>query len=188
MAGVSDASAATIEYRPNCREVHLCRAMRDCHDRLDHRAFVVRYEDRTLAILLAALDGVPTAQVVPRHERARELKSGEIGILRMAATPQVIEILLAPFLVGHRHRHSGVEVHLVEGGALDCTAVSNTARPISAFWRPAPRFRRLHCQARSRHQDLPRSQPRQRTTTTSSSRSDPSASKNEVRSNLCHRF
>jgi DNA-binding transcriptional LysR family regulator len=49
-------------------------------------------------------------------ERARELKSGEIGILRIAATPQVIENLLAPFLVGYRRRHPGVEVHLVEGG------------------------------------------------------------------------
>jgi DNA-binding transcriptional LysR family regulator len=49
-------------------------------------------------------------------ERARELKSGETGILRIAATPQVIENLLAPFLVDYRHRHPGVEVHLVEGG------------------------------------------------------------------------
>jgi DNA-binding transcriptional LysR family regulator len=49
-------------------------------------------------------------------ERARELKSGETGILRLAATPQVIENLLAPFLVHYRRRHSGVEVHLVEDG------------------------------------------------------------------------
>jgi LysR family cyn operon transcriptional activator len=49
-------------------------------------------------------------------ERARELKSGETGILRVAATPQVIENLLAPFLIRYRHRHPGVEVHLVEDG------------------------------------------------------------------------
>ena len=49
-------------------------------------------------------------------ERARELKSGETGILRVAATPQVIENLLAPFLVQYRWRHAGVEVRLVEGG------------------------------------------------------------------------
>jgi LysR family transcriptional regulator, cyn operon transcriptional activator len=49
-------------------------------------------------------------------ERARELKSGETGILRVAATPQVIENLLAPFLVRYRRRHPGVEVHLVEDG------------------------------------------------------------------------
>src|SRR3954470_10633122 len=49
-------------------------------------------------------------------ERARELKSGEAGILRVAATPQVIENLLAPFLIQYRIRHPGVEVHLVEDG------------------------------------------------------------------------
>jgi LysR family cyn operon transcriptional activator len=49
-------------------------------------------------------------------ERARELKSGETGILRVAGTPQVIENLMAPFLVNYRRRHPGVEVHLVEDG------------------------------------------------------------------------
>ena len=49
-------------------------------------------------------------------ERARELKSGETGILRIAATPQVIENLLAEFLIRYRPRHPGVEVHLVEDG------------------------------------------------------------------------
>jgi LysR family cyn operon transcriptional activator len=49
-------------------------------------------------------------------ERARSLKSGEAGILRIGATPQVIENLLAPFLIQYRHRHPGVEVHLVEDG------------------------------------------------------------------------
>src|SRR6478736_7665 len=51
-------------------------------------------------------------------ERARELKGGEIGILRVAATPQVIENLLADFLVRYRRRHPGVEVHLVEDGGV----------------------------------------------------------------------
>ena len=49
-------------------------------------------------------------------ERARELRSGETGILRVAATPQVIENLLADFLIPYRRRHPGVEVHLVEDG------------------------------------------------------------------------
>jgi LysR family cyn operon transcriptional activator len=49
-------------------------------------------------------------------ERARELKSGETGILRVAATPQVIENLLAQFLIRYRRRHPAVEVHLVEDG------------------------------------------------------------------------
>ena len=56
------------------------------------------------------------AEAESLSERARELKGGEIGILRVAATPQVIENLLAPFLLLYRRRHPGVEVHLVEDG------------------------------------------------------------------------
>src|SRR5262245_5796035 len=49
-------------------------------------------------------------------ERARSLKAGQTGILRVGATPQVIENLLADFLTRYRGRHPGVEVHLVEDG------------------------------------------------------------------------
>ena len=49
-------------------------------------------------------------------ERARSLKSGETGILRVGATPQVIENLLAGFLIRYRSRHPGVDVHLIEDG------------------------------------------------------------------------
>jgi LysR family cyn operon transcriptional activator len=51
-------------------------------------------------------------------ERARSLKAGATGILRVAATPQVIENLLANFLIHYRRRHPGVEVHLVEDGGV----------------------------------------------------------------------
>jgi LysR family cyn operon transcriptional activator len=51
-------------------------------------------------------------------ERARLLKGGETGILRVGATPQVIENLLAHFLSHYRRRHPGVEVHLVEDGGV----------------------------------------------------------------------
>ena len=51
-------------------------------------------------------------------ERARMLKAGETGILRVGATPQVIENLLAQFLTRHRRRHPGVEIHLVEDGGV----------------------------------------------------------------------
>jgi LysR family cyn operon transcriptional activator len=49
-------------------------------------------------------------------ERARVLKGGQTGTLRISATPQVIENLLAPFLVRFLHRHPGVEVRFVEAG------------------------------------------------------------------------
>jgi LysR family transcriptional regulator, cyn operon transcriptional activator len=51
-------------------------------------------------------------------ERARMLKAGETGILRVGATPQVIENLLARFLTRYRRRHPGVEIHLVEDGGV----------------------------------------------------------------------
>jgi len=49
-------------------------------------------------------------------QRASALKTGEVGVLRVGATPQVIENLLADFLSRYRKRHDGVEVHLVEDG------------------------------------------------------------------------
>ncbi len=51
-------------------------------------------------------------------ERARALKSGQTGILRVGATPQTIESTLAVFLTAYRRRHPGVEVYLVEEGTV----------------------------------------------------------------------
>jgi len=50
-------------------------------------------------------------------DRARALKGGRTGTLKVAATPHVIDGVLAPFLRGHHSRHPGVEIQLVEGGA-----------------------------------------------------------------------
>ena len=47
-------------------------------------------------------------------ERAQELQSGTMGVLRIGATPPMIEALMAHFLVDWRARHSGIELHLVE--------------------------------------------------------------------------
>jgi DNA-binding transcriptional LysR family regulator len=49
-------------------------------------------------------------------ERARVLKGGEGGVLRVGATPQVIENVLATFLTRYRTRHPATEVQLVEDG------------------------------------------------------------------------
>jgi LysR family transcriptional regulator, cyn operon transcriptional activator len=48
-------------------------------------------------------------------ERARALKSGKSGTLRVAASPQMIASLLAPFLPRYRDRHPGIDVQLIEG-------------------------------------------------------------------------
>ena len=50
-------------------------------------------------------------------ERARALKGGQTGMLRVAATPHVIATLLAQFLPNYRRHHPDVEVLLMEGGA-----------------------------------------------------------------------
>ena len=50
------------------------------------------------------------------EERARALRGGQAGVLRVGATPQVIEGLLAGFLPQYGRRHPGVEIHLLEDG------------------------------------------------------------------------
>jgi len=50
--------------------------------------------------------------------RARALKGGHTGILRVGATPMVIEHMLSAFLGKYQVRHPGVEVHFVEDGGL----------------------------------------------------------------------
>jgi LysR family transcriptional regulator, cyn operon transcriptional activator len=56
------------------------------------------------------------ADVHSLRERARALEGGQAGVLRVGATPQMIEGLLAGFLPSYRRRHPGVEVLLVEDG------------------------------------------------------------------------
>jgi DNA-binding transcriptional LysR family regulator len=52
------------------------------------------------------------------RDRASALKNGSIGTLRVGASPQNIETVLAPFAAGFRKRHPGIEVHFVEDGGL----------------------------------------------------------------------
>lgn len=51
-------------------------------------------------------------------ERARALKSGQTGVLRVGAMPQLIESMMVPFLKQYRRRHPGVEIRLTEDGGL----------------------------------------------------------------------
>jgi LysR family cyn operon transcriptional activator len=52
------------------------------------------------------------------EERARALKGGQVGTLRVGAPTQVIENLLAPFVPRYQRRYPGVEVHLVEAANI----------------------------------------------------------------------
>jgi LysR family cyn operon transcriptional activator len=61
-------------------------------------------------------------EVEALEDRARTLKAGKAGILRVGATPQVIENQLAAFIARHKQGHPGVEVHLVEDGGQELAA------------------------------------------------------------------
>jgi LysR family cyn operon transcriptional activator len=49
-------------------------------------------------------------------ERARALKSGQTGTLRVGGSTQHIENVLADFLPQYRHRHPAVEIDVIEDG------------------------------------------------------------------------
>jgi LysR family cyn operon transcriptional activator len=50
------------------------------------------------------------------RERARALKAGHTGVIKIGSTPPMIETVLTGFLAGHRQRHPGVEIHITEDG------------------------------------------------------------------------
>src|SRR5262245_33820827 len=68
-------------------------------------------------------------------ERARALKGGLTGLLRVGATPQAMETLLAGFLARYRRRRPGVEVHLIEDGVHAFRCASSMA---TSTWRSSP--------------------------------------------------
>lgn len=61
------------------------------------------------------------------RDRARALKGGHTGELKVGATPPMIETVLASFLAGHRRRHPGVVINIVEdGGAQLASRLENS--------------------------------------------------------------
>jgi DNA-binding transcriptional LysR family regulator len=59
---------------------------------------------------------VVLAEADSLHQRARALTGGQTGVLRVGATPQAIENLLAEFVSDFGLSHPGVDVRLVEEG------------------------------------------------------------------------
>jgi LysR family cyn operon transcriptional activator len=49
-------------------------------------------------------------------EQAQAMRGGEVGTLSIAASPQVIQSLLAPFLTRYLKSRPGIDIHLVEEG------------------------------------------------------------------------
>ena len=58
------------------------------------------------------------AEVQTFGEQAAALKKGDIGLLRVAATPMVIENTLSDFLGRYQRRYPGIEVQLIEEGGV----------------------------------------------------------------------
>src|SRR5262249_17823214 len=56
------------------------------------------------------------------RERARALRGGHTGQIKVGATPPMIETVLASFLAGHRSRHPGVDIAIVEDGGAGLAA------------------------------------------------------------------
>jgi LysR family cyn operon transcriptional activator len=73
--------------------------------------------------------------------RAKALKGGETGLLRVGAPPHVIETVLAAFLIDYRRHHPLVEVHLVEdGGARLAGRLERGEVQLALFANDAERF------------------------------------------------
>jgi DNA-binding transcriptional LysR family regulator len=64
------------------------------------------------------------------EDRARQLQGGEAGVLRLAASPQIIEGVLAAFLPRYAARYPAVEVRLSEVMGWSATAAALEAGEI----------------------------------------------------------
>lgn len=84
------------------------------------------------------------SEVEALTERARAVKKGQSGILRVGATPQVTETLLSDFILTFRRRHPQVEIHLSEqGGARQFAHVPLRAIVVTAAFADARRQHHL---------------------------------------------
>jgi DNA-binding transcriptional LysR family regulator len=58
------------------------------------------------------------AGVAQLAEHAQAVRGGEVGSLSIGASPQVIQNVLAPFLTRYLKSRPGVDIHLIEEGAV----------------------------------------------------------------------
>lgn len=117
---VADAAGfSKAATRINISQPALSRQIRDLESELGVRLFDrigrrVRLTPEGEDLLKRSRDLLGDAQAL--GERARTLKGGHIGVLRVGATPQTLESLLAGVLVRFRRTHPGIEIRLTEDG------------------------------------------------------------------------
>jgi len=119
VAIADNAGFARAAARLNLTQSAASRQIRSLEDELGLRLFArigrnVRLTSEGEDLLVRSRRLLFDAEAL--GQRASALKTGDVGVLRVGATPQVIENLLADFLLRYRKRHAGVEVHLVEDG------------------------------------------------------------------------
>lgn len=97
----------------------LWRQVRDLEEELGVRLFErsgrrVRVTSAGEGLLLRCRDLLADFQQLAEHAVA--MQGGEVGKLSIAASPQVIQSLLAPFLTRFLKPRPGIDIHLVEEG------------------------------------------------------------------------
>jgi len=97
----------------------LWRQVHDLEGELGVRLFErsgrrVRMTSAGEGLLLRCRDLLADFQQLAEHAQA--MRGGEVGKLSIAASPQVIQSLLAPFLTRYLKSRPGIDVHLVEEG------------------------------------------------------------------------
>jgi LysR family cyn operon transcriptional activator len=107
--------------RLNVTQPALSRQIRDLESELGLRLFDragrrVRVTPQGEDLLRRSRDTLADVQAL--RDRARSLEEGRAGLLRVGATPQVLQSVLAGFLTRYRRGCPGVEVELVEAGSV----------------------------------------------------------------------
>lgn len=167
--GVAEArSFSRAATRLRVTQPALSRQIRDLEQELGLRLFDRSRRQLDLTpegadLLRRAQDALVVMESV--RERARSLEAGRSGILRVGSTPQILDSVLAAFLRRYRRAHPGVDVQLIEQGAVRILELVQTGAVqlgIAALPAPTPLQARSLFPARILALTPPSDRPRRR--------------------------